>query len=635
MHLAYLYVEQDSDIVAVKGGTLIEWVVDEVINPLPYIGNNSHSRYLQSYMFRGCVTEKLEPDMCRVETVDYKRFKVYMLSGNWSNWKAVWLDDIYFTYNDILKDNKFWLKNIEKLASLYNNLVIEKTDEYVEITFPMKSINNMSFFASPILPAHMLFLADKEFYISEYLSNIVNSTCVQIWDNTDIKNNVILDFTTCPEYNIKNYQFLILENKSDILKYLSWQTNIDIYQGKVNYAKDMFDRVDVILDNYYTIFFNTKSSLIDKNMRKNLSIYLSEKLKSEVSLQNNIYFTWYLFRLPTDNFSLDNIKKDFQSKLKTFEKEEILKNLQLVTNKVMDVGNMTWDQISKPFYIKNKLLSKDNVKLIWTIESWVDGVWVSANGKPIYWLKMYKKWDTKFTYIFWLAYGNLNVGENNFRIYTRANGKITQVWETKMYYQNASGYIKDREQTIKVPKIKLLYPDDWWNIWLIGEKTAKYLVDVFWSWNVEIKNIATKQEATEILQSTDYDIVIWDINIYHNKDISWLFNSSSPVNNPTLYSDSVFSSLIWQYFLSDDKVTNQIYQELQGIYLKNIPLIFVWKEKQSLFVKSTLKNEDIWDIWSFEDRKKFIKKLELIHMSQVKFSKFTLNGFWEFIWGKL
>ena len=402
------------------------------------------------------------------------------------------------------------------------------------------------------------------------------------------------------------------------MNYLSWHTNIDIYQGKVNYAKDLFDRVDVILDNYYTIFFNTKSSIVDKNMRKHLSMYLSEKLKSEEKLQNNIYFTWYLFRLPVDNFSLDNIKKSYQSKLKTFEKEQILENLQLVTNKVMDVGYMTWDQITKPFYIKNKLTVRDNVKLIWNLGSWADRLWISANNKPIYWLKMYKKWDVKFTYIFWLAYGNLNVWANNFKIYTFANEKTKQVWEATMYYQNANKYIKNNNRNIKTPKIKLLYPDDWWNIWLIGEMTAKYLVDLFWSWNVEIKNIATKQEMTEILQSTEYDIVIWDINIYQNKDISWLFNSNSPVNNPTLYLDSVFSSLIWQFFLSDDKVTNQIYQELQGIYLKNIPLMFVWKEKQSLFVKSNLNKWEIWDIWSFEDRKKFIKQLELIYgnMSQ-------------------
>jgi len=88
------------------------------------------------------------------------------------------------------------------------------------------------------------------------------------------------------------------------------------------------------------------------------------------------------------------------------------------------------------------------------------------------------------------------------------------------------------------------------------------------------------------LTSQDYDIALRSVNIGLNKDISTLFSTTDPVINPSMQRNDALSSLITDYFLTDDEVQkDSLLHQIQTIYRQSPQLYILGKQMGTVRIR--------------------------------------------------
>jgi len=612
-HLWYLYLQAFGKNIPTKWWILLEWVVWAPINPLPYLWNWYYSKYVQSLLYRWCIDSNWQSDLCIVKTNDNKTYVVSMTWNNyWKDWTKITLNDVFFTYNDIIKNNSLNLDN-----PVANNLKsIKKQNNTIIVTFNQVSINNINFFKNYILPKNVLENSTKNYYVLNYSKQNINSTCVNLDLKSDFTHNVILDYSKCQNYFINKYQFVLWKNINDIKQYFTWTNKIDIYNWWTNIDPKHFKTYKINLPIRYAMFWNTK-----KGNNEIIKTYLSKKilsyLKNDLAINNKIRFIWYgLFIL--HNFKLTE----------TWFKQELIKNIlkqkQLAfKNKLF---NITWNVFSYKQW-------KDNKAFIWKVPNyltmdgllstgWYDKIWISYKSWNIYILKTYK-WTNKFKYIISKQFWNIKKWKNSYKIFAYKNNK-KQLLDTIILYYKAIDY----------PEFKKIYPSFtflYLNKWLISniwDSIVNILTSIY-PWQILVKKVWEK-EYNSVLNSWDYDLTISSVNFLW-KDISFIFRTDNPINNPSIFKNANLSSLINQYFLaSNKKLQNKILSELTKIYQSNVPVVFIWNKTMNLYINKKY-NIPSLDYSIFANRKKLLKNIVLVKLKQTNFKWVSFKWFISFL----
>lgn len=613
-HLWYLYLQQSNKEKPIKWWILLEWVVWEKINPLPYLWNWYYSRYVQSLLYRWCLNNDWTPDLCNVKTSDHKTYFVTLTWNNyWTSWRKITLDDVYFTYNDIIKNN-----SLNLTYPIVNDLKsVVKDWNTIKVVFNQASINNDSFFQNYILPEYLLKDADKNFYISEYSQKHINSTCVSLDLKSNFKTNLILDYSKCPNYYINKYQFDLFKNEKQLAKYWTGKTNIDIYNWYTNINKDKYSKHLINLKIRYAMFWNTK-----KQKNEEVKDYLSQSilayLKKDLTLQERINFVWYgLFVLQKTNitntwfktilwkYSLDKQKAEFRKKIFNIKNSVYL--YKQWKNNVAYV-----DKIDKYLVLKWTLLT-------W----WYDKIWVSYKTWNEYILKEYNCWkDIK--YVMSEKFWNIQKWINTYKIYWYKNSQKKLLDTITLYYKS-----------VVYPKFKITYPNFTLlylnkgliaNIW---DAVYNILMKIY-PWQIIVKKVWT-QEYNDILLSWNYDLAISSVS-FRWKDISYIFKTDKATNNPSLFKNANFASLINQDFLAPLDLKKKIFPELNKIYQAIIPVVFIWNEKINLYVNKKYNVPNL-DYSIFKNRKEMLKSIVLTKIKQTTLKGVSFHWFIKFLLG--
>lgn len=82
------------------------------------------------------------------------------------------IEDIYFTYEKILRSN-IW--DIKTLTTYQDVKVSLEADQKIKIIFPTSTTDNNLFFTAYILPKHVLEYANLEMYKTIFAANPVTS----------------------------------------------------------------------------------------------------------------------------------------------------------------------------------------------------------------------------------------------------------------------------------------------------------------------------------------------------------------------------------------------------------------------------------------------------------------------------
>lgn len=139
-------------------------------------------------------------NLCVVNTKDNQVYTVKLQDGSIrSDGTPVTIDDVYFTYNDIIKNNMWQLTN---LAS-YKDILVEKMpNNSLKVSFSKKSVDNSLFFAQFILPKHILANSDFDYYTDTFARNPVYTNCAALKPQATDDYSLIFDLKNCAETNI-------------------------------------------------------------------------------------------------------------------------------------------------------------------------------------------------------------------------------------------------------------------------------------------------------------------------------------------------------------------------------------------------------------------------------------------------
>ncbi|MBP6910456.1 hypothetical protein KBC03_02550 [Patescibacteria group bacterium] len=265
-----------SEQVPAKGGTLIEGVTTN-ISYLPYVRDTDADLFYQGLLYQACMNYFgsgyqiiYEPQLCKVLTQDNKTFVVSLnTTGNWSDSTPISIDDVLFTYQDIIKEN-FW--DIPNLRN-YKKVDIEKlSDDSLRVTFPGASVDNFNFFTNYILPKHKLKGAGLNYYLTEFKAAPVTSDCASIKGGQADKASLVFDVENCEKARIRYYQVKRIESPKDLAtsKLVDITVSPDPIEGYKNNK--------LILNKYIGVFFNMQRGRLSIYGRKNIIALLNYHL---------------------------------------------------------------------------------------------------------------------------------------------------------------------------------------------------------------------------------------------------------------------------------------------------------------------------------------------------------------------
>jgi len=582
--------------------------------------NNYYSDYVRSILYKSCLNSNFEEELCALETSDNKNFIIHLTWNNeWKDGKKISLEDIYFTYNDIVKNNVLWFIN-----PVSNNIVsIEKNKDNIKITFENSSINNVEFFKNPILPKHILLWKTKDYYIWEYLIKFVNSTCVDLDKKSDFLNNIILNYENCEDYYINSYQFLLLNNIKDVLRYLTWANKIDIYNADENLDKNIFEKISIKENIRYAFFFNTLKQT-DSEVKSYLAWKILSWLAENISISEKVFFNGYgLFLLPKKEISKEDLYKKLTNQITESQKDEFKNTLKIIT----------WDSINyiysanNNFFIQNNI--KDKITIYWNIWNWkYHKIAISANGASDYSPSSYN-WKT-FKYILSSTFKNIKEWKNVYTIYSyNLSGDKKKLDTITIYYKNIiyPTNKKSENKNISVPPFVIVYPNEWIveNLW----NAIALILSKNYPWEIVVKNVIRK-EYEEILKSWNYDMVVWKIK-FDGNDISQIFKTDDPLLNPSLFVNQNFASLINQNLLASINLKKNVFESLNKIYKQFIPIVFIWNKKLNLYINKKYNIDKSFDYDSFKNRGKMIKSIVINKMNKPAWNKLSLSWFINFL----
>lgn len=625
IHIFYLYIDFSSKKIPVKWWTFVEATFNN-INYLPYTSEDQNDRFYQSFLFRWCLTPYVDntnvefaDEVCHVNSLDSQTYKVKIMDNvYWSDWEPISIEDVYFTYNNILKENIWELPWMDS----YKNTEMSYTGNTMTVKFPKPSIDNKIFFTNYILPKHLLEWKNLNEYIDIYRNNLnpVFNNCAQLQTTSKDINSIVFDLTNCTKSYIKFYQVKNFDNFEKFRNYINdWKNNIvDTYVH--NETLSWFKENKVILWQFISLFFNTESNILTLDTRKALSSVII----------NNIYTWTYERTFVRDNFIFNeelswwNLKELIEKQLNDLKKPKIIED---------SILSLTWYAILSWWLTNEYYLEWFNETYPFKFQFtkwWYQKISISHNDAPEYFLKWYKSWNQSGLYNISIKYKNINEGKNSYTIKWYNNWKLSDTYNIVLYYKQKP--VKEIIHQEIYPQIQIIYHKDENSTFVANELQKIFswlnIIDKF-----EIVWFDSLDEFEWKIQWKDYDIVIRWIDLWLRKDISWIFRSDNPSVNPSKYINPEFADNIWTYLYSSSSSTRiKTKENIDKTYLKNIPLIILWKTYWKLNIRENLSYSYPLRLYDYIFRKDQLWNIILVYKPQLDINKlFDFNNFVDFM----
>lgn len=628
-HLFYLYVYENSEKLPAKWWTFVEaWT--EKIYYLPYTSNSDFDKFYQNFLFNSCLkpfiswTEIVyKSDLCKIETQNWKTFKVYLNKQiYWSDWAPVSLDDVYFTYKKILQEN---VRNV-KYLNQYKSVKIERKNDYLLVDFPIPSKDNLIFFTNFILPEHILENKNLDWYITKFWFNPVVSNCWKIKLNSKDLNSIIFDLSKCDTY-IQNYQYKYFTDFDNLKNYiLSKRKKIIDYYISDN-AISWYKNEKVILNNYIAIFFNSKSSNIDFLFKKS---FINDLYKKIVRENQTSYFVKVMdfFKY---NFSNDTLPEYIKVKIK-----QLKKTINSEGNQITSLPEKVVLQEDRNLsYYLWKNLNKSKYKLNFVLPYWCDKVGVSYNSWSIYWLRLYKRKSKTASYNISEAFHNIQKWKNVYKLVCIKGSKEKDFYLTIWRLEKPVLTHKEKKQNVDF-KVKIIYFDDYAIDYLIS-KIKEYLTSNWLEKYFLIKWYKNIDKFNWVIQAGDYDVAIRGVYLGLKRDIWNLFFTDNPLLNPSRYKNWELANLYSQYLIAEWKTKEILEENANKVYNQTLPVVFfakyLWNYYQRTELKDPIFSKRLYNFWF---RKDYIKNIKIFYQPKFDYKKlFNFKNFIDWIKKKI
>ena len=611
-----------------KWGTFVEWIFSEV-SYLPYLKNDDQSIFYQKFLFRSCLNLYEEDhehgmidgvymwenlwfaqDLCKVYTEDNQNYVLRIADENavWSDWVPVTIEDIFFTYDEILRKNRWWISSL----NTRNSVKVSLEDGKVNVNFPTVNSDNASFFVNAILPKHVVESMDLDMYRDSFSLAPVIDWCATIMSQTKDVNSLIFDVNACKDTNFAYYQVKNYGSFEDFEKFLEWKNEkaiVDVYTSM--YWLEWFTWQNVLTSKLLWVFFNTDSGKANIRLRRSLwwliyhnfftwdyeryiKEYDWEFLNYYVSAWENV--TELLNRLTLEEWD-ENIDTN---DLKDSWAQELPKNMSI-----------NWVDRKFVFFMQKPDDSRD-LEIKFSNE--FSDIKVKASADWSTWSpKNYKTKDKKIVYKL-VNWQNLKVWVNNFTISWFIKNKTYTIASIDVY-------VFDRLSTSQSEdnqwKLSVLYYSDPASIFAVQQ-----MRDIFKSaWileNFAFEPVYNAEELEWKLLMWTYDVFVWTVDLGSRKDILPLFWTEDPLLNPSRYRNPILNSLIGQYYRTcDENVKSQI----NILLAQDMPVIFMWNTYEPIQVQEKIKedvfvNKDDWEekeVFAYKWRYDIYSRYSIVH----------------------
>jgi hypothetical protein len=582
----YRYVSSLNSRASGKWGTFVEATLQKP-NFLPYITSADGDKLYQSLLFQWCVhpvfsgvNVTFQNELCIVETNDRQTFTITMNPENnstWSDSAPVTINDVYFTYKSIIKDN---YRNIPHL-DWYSTLQINVDNNMLKIVFPKASKDNMIFFTNFILPAHILANISLEEYLIRFIQSPVGSTCTRletVWKDSD---NYIFNLSACPDFSLKNYQIKWFKNEESMNATI--QANKQFIDFSLNpLPSDLYTENKVLLNSYLTFFFNTERAMRTARQRQ----WLSLLLKNIYIDKNNITWENKLFEYDPYLFPLEQRASDEEIKKLLLPipdvKPENNENKPLENN----VITLSSPETNKHTYtISQKIEDKRPITI--NLPNSYERVSITPDGGNEYFPQSYVATKKTFQYNLSETVSTIKAWKNTYTIawYTRSGEKDTRTITIR--------YLETPPQPVALPEPITTLNNPFIVVYFEDEITISLIEQFKWYieslWRSERFVFESYPDASGLewkLTTKEYDIAFRTVSFWLKKDLSVLFNTDNPIVNPSIRKNEQLSNLVSSYFLTDSQSQKEkIQQQINEIYREDPQIMILGKGYGTVWVK--------------------------------------------------
>lgn len=579
--IGYRYVSSVSTPTTSKWWTFIEATLQKP-NFLPYVTAQDTDKFYQSLLFQWCVYPSFsgvqvlfDNDLCIVDTDDFQTFTVTTTSGAVrSDGTPVTINDVYFTYKSIIKDN---YRNIPHLW-WYSNLQISTENNELKFIFPRASRDNLIFFTNFILPAHLLANISLEEYMIRFLQDPVWSTCVRLQTTWRELDNYVFDLSVCPDFSLKNYQIKWFKDSVTMQQYV--QDNPQVVDFSLDtLPTELYTPTPILLNSYLTFFFNTTRENRTPRQRQWISALIKEIYATASGLENIFVHDPYLFTTP--DIPLEEIKN------RILPRQEQPVSTWTTTIPLPERIDLNTIVVADTIFTLTTPI-EDKVTFFVDLPATYTRISVSPNGAKEYFPVSYDPVKKSFQYNLSLLYNTIVQWVNTYVVRWYQWNAVAKEWTITIWYLDTP----PTPEPIEVVAEKLdnpfvvIYFEDPTTIALIDAR-KQYLAANQWSDWFEFQWYTDPNSLEWKLTTKEYDIALRTINFWLKKDLSTLLTTDNPIINPSLQKNEALSNLITSYFLNDNAdQRGKIQQQIQDLHRQNPQLMILWKAYGKIRTKS-------------------------------------------------
>ncbi|UFX83450.1 ABC transporter substrate-binding protein [Candidatus Absconditicoccus praedator] len=614
LHIFYLFIFENSEDQPVEGGTYVHGVVGQ-IGYIPYLSNSGEDKFFQSLMFDGCLEPyvsgtdiKFSEKLCNVSTNNYREFELSVKDGiYWQDGEEVTTEDIYFTFNDVIKNNK---RNLQYLNN-FNNIEVEKNNDTVNITFPNSSIDNHIILSEFLLPKHILEGTNTEEYIQNFASNPIGTSCGRLQAGS-ANNNITFDLSSCEKASVEQYQVQSFNSWQELEEHAQQTQIIDSYIGDKNF--DGYRENKVILNNFLSLFFNIQSEKLNSEVRKSIGAEVINNFYQD-EYENYLVKDRFLFDTDIEGGDINQTLNNRHQELTSPTQEE--KELPELPEQIEEGEN--------EYYLSS---IDDTHSLTFNFTGSYDSVSVQAGEGAEYQLQSYEGGESA-DYNIAERFGNVQEGENNYIVRGYQDGQSETLSELTVHYQEKPTIDSDPEY--EEFELDFVYQDND-NNKFIKNKIQKILEENEVKEFFNFEKYDSYQEFQDRLESGNYDVAIRGIQMGLKKDISNIFLIENPIINPSRYINNEIASNINNYFITEGTTREELLESIHNDYKNEVPFLIFGKELGQINIKENLDisfPKRLYDYWFKKENLGNINTTfkRNIHREDV----FSLSNFYNFL----
>lgn len=609
-YLYYKYIISSSETVPARWGTLVEWVTTN-ISYLPYVGNNDGDIFYQGLLYQACMGYFssgyqiiYEPEMCKVITQDNKTYLVSLnTTGTWSDTTPITIDDVLFTYQDIIKNN-FW--DIPNLRN-YNKIDVEKiSDNSLRVTFPWASVDNFNFFTNYILPKHRLKGVALNYYLHDFKQQPITNNCGTIKSWSADESSLVFDVGGCDRTWIRYYQVKKIDSPEKLAT--SNLVDLTVSATPIEGYKDN----KLIENKYVWLFFNMQRGRLSIYGRKNFIALVNHHLFLDDNNPGII----------KENFLFDAFPKAVTDKSAIIA--AVAQNTVWSTGSENPVNLPDVVTIDSPGEKREFIVAESTWNIVLSVKSTkpYDSLEINANDD----LQADVVSSTNSIKLTLIPEENLFEGINTYVVQGLGKASDETVATIVLYYKTP--YVISKNAALKV----VYYSGDPFTINLI-KKIRMFLSREGLAGYFDFQGMSSPENFEGKLASKDYDITVRGIDLWLKKDISNLLLTDNPIINPSLYINSNLASQINQFFATNGIGNqNSIKREIDRLYLNDLPFALLGKTYTLLHSKPYIFIDPNTVFYESDYRRKILHNVVLGTRPLIKKATvFNMRGFFSFV----